>query len=456
MSSKKRDKKLKGLVIYDREKIRPGNPETVVFTSRIVDNCTGNISGTPYVSTSNAYDGNYEYLKYKVCSRKPYGIVLPCLHVKNEVTFGSGFDAVSYATVALHNCSPSGKANYTYQDTRTNQAKYPFPDGYRLPDLPSTACINQCHREALEFFASGCQPIEANWAVNLTELGELVTLVKDAGLALVNLKRAFFNARLPVSWRNFIKQLSRGDLPAAWAISGELASAHLTWAFAISPLISDIKKTIEVIKSAERRVKWLIYNNNRPVPVSFTKVLSSEYPIAGVTFPAMPASSELFGSQVFRTFYSANYKAFGTATYDVSGLSESSIAKKLLKQAFGFNDPLVFLWEKIPFSFVLDWFVDVGGYIASLPSKSVFPYVLGNTGYSIYVSQANTRTNYGWKSSSYTPRQYWLGIRYVEYLTYYKRTPIIPVTLSGIDTSLPGVDQLLLAMSLGRKIFFSS
>lgn len=83
-------------------------------------------------------------------------------------------------------------------------------------------------------------------------------------------------------------------------------------------------------------------------------------------------------------------------------MSFSSLATQAKAYAdfFGVNVNPAILWDVIPFSFVLDWFLDVGGWLDSFKTKNLaasvciedFCYSVKQTGTSIFVTDQFVRT----------------------------------------------------------------
>lgn len=436
---------------YPITKIRPGGIVTGAYRQKYGSLCYNWPTGQTNASFES-HDGNYERFEYYIQS-KPYRD-RPCEHIKNsvvsEVTAEYGF-----SSVAPNHCS-DGQYRH-YQQVGWPEGKFyslALPPSPRLPDIPD---LSQSHREALTFFASGCQPIVANFAVNLFEFKELISLVKNMADAAMLFKK-LASEHMPYSWGMFLRKLGRLDptqrvLFITQLCSKEAANAFLAFNFAVAPLLSDIKSLTDYLSDLSVRVAFFRKNNQTPVKVRFASDLSNAFPTQSVSYPPVSTSDWQTGTVVARTYYRAFYTATARATYDVSGLKDSDISYLLAKKALGFSDPLVFLYEIIPGSFILDWFAKVGDYIASLPSKAIIPYALSNPIHSIRIDQTNVYAIYTYVPSVYTPRIITQQVQHTDVIKYYKRSLGIPLTFKGLDTSLPGLHELMLALSLGRQLF---
>jgi hypothetical protein len=451
MSNRKLQKKK--VWSYHRIKTNPGDILTATYHTESGDCCKTWPSNFSLTYVTEGYDGNHEYIDYYIRS-KPYVTPQPCLHIKNRVIPEPIPSTTVFQSVATHRCSNGSYQVHKQIDTISPRWYSLLPAGNRLPTIPD---LSQAHREALAFFASGCQPLVANWAVNVFEISEILELATQA-LKAARLFLKLAREQVPYAWGMFLRRFSTLNTVdkttyLAKVGSKELADAYLQYSFAIAPLLSDVKAMQDELNGLVSRVAFFRKNNKKPVHVRFKKDLSTTCTTQSVTFPSIPVTSSLSGSQIFTTQYKATYVASAMATYDVSALKDSDIAYKLAKKAYGFSDPLVFLWEITRFSFIVDWIIDVGGYLASLPSIPTFPYVLSNPVHSIKVEQTNVYTIYNYTSSAYTPRAVRQHVTFTDVIEYYKRTLGIPLLFSGIDTSLPGFEQLKLALSLGRGIF---
>lgn len=85
-----------------------------------------------------------------------------------------------------------------------------------------------------------------------------------------------------------------------------------------------------------------------------------------------------FGSLDYVTYtqnrsHTWEYRARAGLLLEVT-YSESALAAQL---GFGLTDPLLTAWELVPFSFVFDWFIDVGGWLESMSALQGFQVLNG-------------------------------------------------------------------------------
>lgn len=117
------------------------------------------------------------------------------------------------------------------------------------------------------------------------------------------------------------------------------ASTYLSWIYGISPLISDLKKAVDNY-SREARV-WRTFSAGVTSPVTNVEV----------------SSQWLDGKQ---EYYRREYCRYGiTLEGDISFSS-------LLSRSQSWEQTAATVYEVIPFSFMLDWLVDISGYLNSV------------------------------------------------------------------------------------------
>lgn len=301
--------------------------------------------------------------------------------------------------------------------------------------VPLPASLSSVHSEALSFFESGCTEREFDLAVNLVEWESTVSLfraIKPSFQVLKNLLNA----------KDKVKTLNYGLLHLNKKIQDvtfkDLANLHLSYEFGIKPLLKDIEGLFRSLTSIEEKFAWLRKNQGKPVKVRFSKDLSTVYKPAG--------SIEDYDWERFYTsvrHYSCKYNAFAIMVYDVSKLNDAELAFRLFARMAGMDSVFRNLWELTPWSFAIDWILDVGTWIESFDPRITLPYKFLDLGWSIHITESLER----WKEYKY-PIQSHLSVYGYSTKTHYYREPGLPVSFSSIASGSPGVKQLALGFSL--------
>lgn len=120
-----------------------------------------------------------------------------------------------------------------------------------------------------------------------------------------------------------------------------VAAAELVYSFGVSPLVSDVYDTVEALRL---RLNHPVYRRYFTQDKKF------------IQFEDQPAGTSAF-----------KYKRTGSARYSqqVTAYVEFDLEKAALITS-GFQNPLSIGWELVPYSFVIDWMIPVGDYLASL------------------------------------------------------------------------------------------
>lgn len=191
---------------------------------------------------------------------------------------------------------------------------------------------------ALNRLRAVIQSSDLNFAMTLAESGELKTLTgslkSSVGKALSVFRRV-------------------GGLPSA------AANAWLVWSFALWPVISDAYAIVNYSKSLFE---------TRSVKASGARQISQTFVWGSGKAVCTGQVKHKFGV----TFQVTNRDAFEASR-------------------LGFTNPVGIAWELVPLSFVVDYFFNIGGYLASLESS----YASGLTflgGYSTTTSKLTTIT----------------------------------------------------------------
>jgi hypothetical protein len=175
----------------------------------------------------------------------------------------------------------------------------------------------------------------SQWGVNLAEYGQSISMI---------VKRA-------TQLRRFTKKLNHFDFPGAANELGlgsvpkgvrrkskALADNWLEYHFGWEPLVKDIGSAIDVLQ--------------RPPPKKKKVVAKSQRVFPNVDHPS--GSSPVWTEEVY--------------TMKVRLSADISVSNPNLYMAnqLGFVNPLSIAWELVPFSFVVDWFGNVGDVLSSM------------------------------------------------------------------------------------------
>lgn len=219
----------------------------------------------------------------------------------------------------------------------------------------------------------------------------------------------------------------------------QYADAHLAWEFGIKPYLSDLEKLHGFLFSIKDRLAWLRKNQGKPVKVSFSKDVSSNF-VRGKQGHATSSESEWWTTPTIKV----QYRAYALITYDLEALSDLELEARMLARALGFDNPLGVVWEAIPYSFVIDWFLKVGDFLDNFVKKITLPYKFLDVGYTVKASESlETYLRYRYPVSP--TGSFLTGVRTRN--TFVRRAGL-PVTASSIATGSPGLKQLALSLSL--------
>jgi len=147
------------------------------------------------------------------------------------------------------------------------------------------------------------------------------------------------------------------------------------------------------------------------------------------------------------------YHATVDFVYSMPDMSETSNKVKGYLDSIGFQLNPRILWDAIPYSFVVDWFFDVGGWLAKLRSDNLkVPCVVNGFCHSIKWSY-RARYVYNYVGTTTKSRDFELILSDYSRLRYERRRDI--PSLNALDPTLkiPSLKQVLLGASLASVNF---
>ena len=337
--------------------------------------------------------------------KEPFLATLPCSHLKVSS------QALRYSANRWYE-SPNQRISYSrYMGSITDAWLLSQPT---IPDL------SLLHLQAMDFFRSGCQDMEVDLGTNFLELPEIKDLWK-------------FLKDIPASLRNLRVGTVRKRVKKGLDLT---TNSHLAYSFGFAPLISDFQKSVMSLISFHEKLLWLRENQGKLVKVSYTQTPS-------VPSPAFVDGTGSWYFKYKRTYVST-YRAYALMSYNLADLNDAELAVRLFLRRFNLDNPLGILWERIPFSFVIDWFLGIGGIVSAVPPKIVLPTYFKDIGYTFKSRETYEATYYHFPA--YGANQY-AKCQSVE-KEFFTRSPALNVSLPSVDLSLPGMRQLWLGISL--------
>lgn len=207
-----------------------------------------------------------------------------------------------------------------------------------------------------------------------------------------------------ISIPNFLLELD--DIPRLWQqfkyklnLAKRLAGIKLSWDFGLRPLIGDLQSIRDAISTSLERVKeW-----NRTAGTIYQKsTICATLNNSGSGVETVSISPHTVNWRGSRSGAVSAYLTFKTLA--IPALSEAELMLRTYLDALGFELNPKIVWDAIPFSFVLDWFFDVGGWISRFKIDTLeLPIVLAD---SCLQYKESLKVEHNWK---YTPDGLYTG-----------------------------------------------
>jgi hypothetical protein len=148
----------------------------------------------------------------------------------------------------------------------------------------------------------------------------------------------------------------------------ETASYWLAWNFAIKPTLKDIKAILCAVSQARKRLDWLRKQNGKPTyikwgakdfytPDVFPEIMIDWFPEYRLGRGALAFSESWI--RIRCVHYQIDYNSTGLVRFDIPAyLLEGIPGLGTVWAAYsGLYNPLKVIWEMIPFSWLVDWFM---------------------------------------------------------------------------------------------------
>lgn len=227
----------------------------------------------------------------------------------------------------------------------------------------------------------------------------------------------------------------------------KVSEGHLTWAFGIRPFIGDLQEIWNTLFNYEKRLKDFLARRNKP-----QKRFYSESGEDKGTDADSYDGTYLF-SITSESEWSVKWKRVATMsyTYDCADIQTRIDKLKALRDMLGLRFTPSVIWEAIPFSFVVDWFLGVGKFLESIENDLIVPDVI-ITDYSVsYKSSISAHVNCTFNQGGYSGPAITHGLRWYERRRALPDTGGTPLSLSGLGPNQLALSASLIHLSLGRR-----
>jgi hypothetical protein len=313
-----------------------------------------------------------------------------------------------------------------------------------------------------EYVSTGYTPIKS-WARSLIEHEALWQDMGNFAFAKMcpKLKPA-------ISILNFVYELRElMSLFKLWERSvplmRNLTNAQLNYAFGWRPFLSDIVQMLNIMEDLRKQLNKLLRGEHKVHTRNFqTKFKVKDRDFVWDDLPSIYPNGPVYHdvwkhSCIGRrtrglAFSTLDYNASLKFTYHLPALRKKYAGLKAMLDAFGvYWDPKV-IWNAIPFSFVVDWFVGVGNYLSDAFSNPNFPVEIRvfDFCHSLKVEVGSHTTLIGSEESSRPEEYRTVGEYKLRHRAYWRRifTPRKKslLTVSGWDDA--SIDKVRLMIGL--------
>lgn len=199
--------------------------------------------------------------------------------------------------------------------------------------------------------------------IPVDEVGPFVKNAVENALTQVPLETLIVNFLMelpnPRNWKNLLPRMDR------WSIDSP-AEILLWWEFGTKPLVQDIKKLVVIFDTIRKRLEHLKRVNNRTVTIrshdrNIVNWFATEVPDFGPVYGDISEIWQSRANMILRHRCDINMNFH--VKYALEGLDEPLAFVQALAASLGLTNPIGVIWEGIPFSFVVDWFVSIADWI---------------------------------------------------------------------------------------------
>jgi hypothetical protein len=153
---------------------------------------------------------------------------------------------------------------------------------------------------------------------------------------------------------------------------------YLQKSFNVDPTVSDVFSIVKGLRNVRAQVEHLYAQEKRYLSSHFANPVNGTYPDKNEAVTVGVSSTTYGGFTYYRrvTYSEARVIVSADYAYDLQGLPKELALIGGLLDDLGVNINLQILWNAIPWSFVVDWLVNIGSWLSQFQQRNVDPLVL--------------------------------------------------------------------------------
>jgi hypothetical protein len=224
---------------------------------------------------------------------------------------------------------------------------------------------------------------KVNLALAALERAETAELVVNQIHRLIDLTKAFKAKDPGLFFRGQLGLNERGRR------GGKIPSAYLEWKYGAQPLMTDVHGALEALREKDQEKPPVLTIKSSS---SFTEDIQWRK-LSGIT-----------GTCGFLVDTKRTYQMKLRLDYELTNAVAATLA------AVGITNPLELAWERLPFSFVADWFIPVGNWLGYLDADLGYQLKAGS--WTEFSRQRSTGSFRFFGAGGYIANATWLGVPY--------------------------------------------
>jgi hypothetical protein len=370
--------------------------------------------------------------------------------LESDFVAGRHIETITYTTKRKNNRAKSNMCVHNRYSFNYSGGTGPFVMTYTTPNPDWTYQYQHHHRAACDARDSivGDAKIKLGGNFGSAFLG--ANAQSYVNNAFQQLRPDLTKVDVP----NFLLELDDvRSLAKIWrsnlSLAKNLAGAHLNYKFGWKPTIGDLSTMIKSVLDFSSRLHEFEQSLGKKIQVS----ASCDAPSNSINSTLSPGGS----NPVFTYSASVKRECKVYITYAPQPLAVMGDIDKTIRgllDNFGFELNPRIIWEAIPFSFVIDWFLNVGNFLERYKVDALeLPIYLVDSCITykevLHVEWTGKHTYLG---GGYTPIPVSGGARVEN--TFFHRIPLYPdyATFSGLNWKYPTLNQAALGVSLATVL----